>query len=141
MYDRILLPVEAGEEATPAREHAIDLAERYGATLYILHVADTARASITGLGDEVLEDLEREGENTVAEIARAAADREVRVVDSVVQGTPYETIGAYADEQDIDLIVMATRARTGLSRHLLGSTTERVVRTVPVPVLTVHGKE
>ena len=53
-------------------------------------------------------------------------------------GVPHEIIREYIDENDIDLVVMRTHSRTGLEHTLLGSTTERIARTVDVPVLTVH---
>jgi len=55
-----------------------------------------------------------------------------------MQGGVYETLLQYADEQAIDVIVMGTHGRRGLGRALLGSVTERVVRTADVPVMTVR---
>lgn len=62
MYDHVLLPVDA------AAEHAFDLAERYGATLHVVHVIDAMSATVTGFGDEVIDTLEREGRTTVEEV-------------------------------------------------------------------------
>jgi nucleotide-binding universal stress UspA family protein len=56
-------------------------------------------------------------------------------------GTPSEEIVNYADEHEIDLIVMGTHGRTGVARVLLGSVAEKVVRKAPCPVLTVHNPE
>lgn len=141
MYDHVLLPVDADEDADAAAEHAFDLAERYGATLHVVHVIDAMSATVTGFGDEVIDTLEREGRTVVEEVAQRAADRDVDVVDAVVQGDPHEAIAEYVRDQGIDLVVMATHDRTGLDRHLLGSTTDRVVRTVSVPVLAVTRPE
>lgn len=141
MYDHVLLPVGVDEDADAAAEHAFDLAERYGATLHVVHVIDAMSATVTGFGDEVIDTLEREGRTTVEEVARRAADRDVDVVDAVVQGDPHEAITEYVDDHGIDLVVMATHDRTGLGRHLLGSTTDRVVRTVSIPVLAVTRPE
>lgn len=91
----------------------------------------------TGFGDEVTDVLEHEGRSTVEEVAQRAAERDVDVVDAVVQGDPHEAIVEYVDDHGIDLVVMATHDRTGLDRHLLGSTTDRVIRTVSIPVLAV----
>jgi nucleotide-binding universal stress UspA family protein len=60
------------------------------------------------------------------------------VTTEVLQGDPVETIADYAGEYGVDLVVMGTHGRGGVSRMLLGSVTERVVRTAPVPVLTVR---
>jgi len=53
-------------------------------------------------------------------------------------GEPHRVIVEYANEEDCDLVVMGTHGRTGLQRYLLGSVTEKVVRTCDVPVLTVR---
>uniref|UniRef100_UPI00387E9FE4 universal stress protein n=1 Tax=Haloarcula regularis TaxID=3033392 RepID=UPI00387E9FE4 len=54
---------------------------------------------------------------------------------------PYQAIQAYVEDNDVDLVVMGTHGRTGLERYLLGSVTEKLVRTAPVPVLTVRAPE
>jgi universal stress protein A len=56
----------------------------------------------------------------------------------VVVGVPYETILETAEAEKVDLIVMATHGRTGLSHLVLGSVAERIVRLAPCPVLTVR---
>jgi nucleotide-binding universal stress UspA family protein len=60
------------------------------------------------------------------------------VVTAVRWGSPVESIVAYAIDQHIDLIVIATHGRTGLSHVLLGSVAERIVREAPCPVLTLR---
>ena len=57
---------------------------------------------------------------------------------AVVRGRPDEEILGYADENDVDLVVMGTHGRTGLTRYVAGSVTERVLRLSDVPVLTVR---
>ncbi|MFC6835347.1 universal stress protein [Halomarina ordinaria] len=140
MYDDILFPTDGSDGAAVALEHALDLAELSGATVHVLYVADTDRDSITVLGGQVVDALEEEGERVVRETLDTAGDR-VDVVGEVVQGEPHATIQEYAEGHDVDLVVMATHGRQGLDRYLLGSVTERVVRTSPVPVLTVRMDE
>jgi len=60
------------------------------------------------------------------------------VVRRVVVGMPYRTIVEIAEAEKVDLIVMATHGRTGFSHLFMGSVAERVVRTAPCPVLTIH---
>ncbi|MFO7925842.1 MAG: universal stress protein [Halobacteriota archaeon] len=138
MFDRILFPADAESGASTVFDHVLDVAESHEATLHILHVADTNQDSVTRIDGQVIDVFEREGERIVDEYAERAARRDVPVVTNVVQGGVPDTITAYADEYDIDLIIMSTRGRTGLERLLLGSTTERVVRRARVPVLTLH---
>ncbi|MDS0281375.1 universal stress protein [Haloarcula onubensis] len=76
----------------------------------------------------------------VVEDAAAGID-DVAVETAVVPGTPYRAILDYADEHGVDLIVMGTHGRTGLDRYLLGSVTEKVIRTADQPVLTVRMRD
>ncbi|ELZ35142.1 universal stress protein [Halorubrum sp. E3] len=139
MYSEILVPTDGGPASDAAIEHAIDLADQYGARLHALYVVDGAAYSSLEAGAEiVVEALESEGEEATGRVADAAADAGVECVTSVTSGTAYRSIHDYVDEHGIDVVVMGTHGRKGLDRYLLGSVTERVVRTSDVPVLTVR---
>lgn len=83
--------------------------------------------------------LEAGGKAIVENVAAELDD--VPVTTAVERGDPYRRILDYADSVDADLIVMGTHGRTGLDRYLLGSVTEKVVRTADAPVLTVRFTE
>ncbi|ELZ44395.1 UspA domain protein [Halorubrum californiense DSM 19288] len=139
MYSEILVPTDGGPASESAIEHAIDLADQYGARLHALYVVDGGAYSSLEAGAEiVVEALESEGEEATGRVADAAADTGVECVTSVTSGTAYQSIHDYVDEHAIDVVVMGTHGRKGLDRYLLGSVTERVVRTSDVPVLTVR---
>ncbi|PHQ38668.1 universal stress protein UspA [Halorubrum persicum] len=138
MFDRILFPTDGSDGATAAFDHVLDLAADHDATVHVLNVADTTHDSVTQIGGDVVDVLEREGEEIVEAAADRAADRGVEAVTEVLQGGVAETIAAYAGEYGVDLVVMPTRGRTGFDRLLLGSTTERVVRESTVPVLSIR---
>ncbi|WP_066415074.1 universal stress protein [Halorubrum aethiopicum] len=139
MYDDILVPTDGSPASDAAIEHAIDLADRYGARLHALYVVDGSAYSTLEAGSEVVIDaLQSEGEEATARVADAAADAGVEATTTVASGTAYRSIREYVDEHGIDMIVMGTHGRKGLDRYLLGSVTERVVRTADVPVLTVR---
>ena len=139
MYDRILIPTDGSPAAEAAIEHAIDIAEKYDATVHALFVVDGASYSTLEAGAEiVMEALESEGKRAVERIAEIAGDAGLDCETSVVSGTAYRSIREYIDDHDIDLVVMGTHGRRGIDRYLLGSVTERVVRTSDVPVLTVR---
>ncbi|MGM0447680.1 MAG: universal stress protein [Methanobacteriota archaeon] len=139
MYSEILVPTDGSPASDAAIEHAIDLAEQYGARLHALYVVDGAAYSSLEAGAEVVvEALESEGAEATKRVADAAADAGVDCVTSVTSGTAYRSIHDYVDEHGIDVVVMGTHGRKGLDRYLLGSVTERVVRTSVVPVLTVR---
>ncbi|WP_434521927.1 universal stress protein [Halorubrum sp. AS12] len=139
MYSEILVPTDGSPASDAAIEHAIDLADQYGARLHALYVVDGGAYSGLEAGAEVVVDaLESEGEEATRRVADAAADAGVECVTTVVSGTAYQSIHDYVDEHGIDVVVMGTHGRKGLDRYLLGSVTERVVRTSDVPVLTVR---
>ena len=139
MYDDILVPTDGSPASDAAIDHAIDLADRYGARLHALYVVDGSAYSTLEAGSEVVIDaLESEGEQATDRVADAAAAAGVETTTTVTSGTAYRAIREYADEQAVDMIVMGTHGRKGLDRYLLGSVTERVVRTADVPVLTVR---
>lgn len=138
MYDHILFPTDGSDAVTDVFESALDIATAHGATVSVLNVADTARDSVAQIQGNVVDALEREGEQQVAELAETARERGVSVETDVLQGDPAETIADYTREYDVDLVVMPTHGRTGLNRLLLGSVTEAVINSAAVPVLVVN---
>ena len=138
MIDRILFPTDGSDGAAIALDHVLDVARTHDATLHVLNVADTRVHSATRVGLEIVDALETQGEAIVTEAAETAGDRGVSTVTDVLQGGVPETIVDYADEYGMDLVVMPTRGRTGLRRLLIGSVTERVLRTSTIPVLTIN---
>ena len=139
MYSQILVPTDGSPASDAAIEHAIDLARQYDATLHALYVVDGAAYSTLEAGAQVVVDaLESEGDEATRRVAEAAERAGVGCETTVATGTAYSAIRDYVDERAIDMVVMGTHGRKGLDRYLLGSVTERVVRTSDVPVLTVR---
>ncbi|RDZ63954.1 universal stress protein UspA [Haloferax sp. Atlit-12N] len=145
MFDRLLFPTDGSDGADAVLDHVVDMAAAHDATLHLLHVAPPAperRPNLREEGDEsdgaAGERRRTDGERFVSDAAARASQSDAAVVTSIERGEPYRVITEYAAEQDVDLVVMPTHGRTGLSRLLLGSTTERVVRRSDVPVLTVR---
>lgn len=142
MYSEILFPTDGGPASQAALSHAVGLAEQYDARLHAVYVVDTIAYTAVDAGSEtVLSALRQEGETALEAVAETTQDAEIPVTSEIVSGSPYKQILTYADDNEIDLIVMGTHGRTGLDRYLLGSVTERVVRTASVPVLTVRAPE
>ena len=139
VYDRILTPTDGSNPSNRGVDRAIELAARFDSTVHALYVVDGSAYSTLEAGSEVVIDaLEAEGEQATDRVADAAAAAGVETTTTVTSGTAYRAIREYADEQAVDMIVMGTHGRKGLDRYLLGSVTERVVRTADVPVLTVR---
>mgnify|MGYP002760814574 CR=1 FL=1 len=138
MYERILIPTDGSSEADRAVEHALDLAETYGAALSVLYVVDTSALPLDPRTEQVVEYLEEAGRRSEKHVLERAEGRDIdAIVTDVVEGSPHETILAYVDDNDIDLVVMGTHGRRGLYRFLLGSVTQRVLRAADIPVVVV----
>jgi len=138
MYENILLPFDGSEGAAAVLHHASELAHWADATIHVLYVADTTRDSVTVVEGETVDALVRKGEDVVDEAEKTLETLGVSYDTDVVQGNPAPTIVEYAEQYDQDLIVMPTHGREGISRYLIGSVSEKVVRLSPVPVLTVR---
>ena len=138
MYDSILLPVDGSEHTAKIVQHAAELAQWTEAKIQVVFVADTTRDSLTVVDGDVVDALEREGKPIVSDVASELDSLGVEHGTDIVQGSPAPTIVDYAERYDYDLIVLPTHGRTGISRYLLGSVTEKVVRLFDVPVLTAR---
>ena len=141
MYNKILLPVDDTTGNAEVLHHAAEIATYLDSKIQLLHVADTEQHSVTLTDEGVVDGLVRRGEEIVADAGETLRTLDVEYSTDVVQGIPAGTIVEYADEFDYDVIVMPTHGREGLSRYLLGSVTEKVVRLADVPVLTARMQE
>jgi nucleotide-binding universal stress UspA family protein len=139
MYDSILLPTDGSEGMARVIEHAAGLARHHGATIHAVHIVDTAtmsRMPMETSWEAVSGMLREEGERALDQVQDSTGD--VAVEGSMTEGVPSKEIVDYAESHDVDLIVMGTHGRGGLDRLLLGSVAERVIRTAPVPVMTIQ---
>lgn len=140
MYDDVLVPTDGNRRMSRVIEEAVDLADRYGATVHAVNaVDDHAYASIPEEAREpVRERLREDGEDATRSVTETAAEAGLEAVREVRRGPAAHAIVSYAVENDVDLIVLGTHGRTGAERYLLGSVAERVVRSAPMSVLTVN---
>ncbi|MFC7227055.1 universal stress protein [Salinirubellus salinus] len=138
MFDTILFPTDGDDEADRVFEFVLDVAEAHGTTVHVLNVADTNVTSHADTSTGTVDILVDEGDRIVGEAATRARKRGVDVVEAVVQGVPHSTITEYAEDKDVDAVVMPTHGRGLVGRFLVGSVAEKVVRTADVPVLTVR---
>ncbi len=122
-FESILLATDGSEHNQPAVSEALNLARRYGGKL-------TALSAFTSEADRV------SAEESVEKVVGLAAD-DVEVEAMAVEGSPASAITNIAEEQGVDLIVLGSHGRTGLSRLLMGSVTETVIGHTDRAVLVV----
>ena len=140
----ILFPTDFSECGRAAEKYAQALAERFGAELHVLHVlADVLMmmpdpGSALILPQNYLVDMKREAEQALDKILPEKASRGLRIIRATRMGNTSAEIVDYADETNVDLIVVGTHGRGGLAHMFLGSVAEKVVRTAHCPVLTVR---
>lgn len=137
---KILVTTDFSETSQAAFSLARQVAEKFESELVLLHVLDVQlpplvfEPSGVGTGEMEQKRVERANERLEAFAAHLGADVETKVA----SGTPHVEIVRFAEDSDCDLVVMATHGRGFFSHAILGSTTERVVRRSPCPVLTVR---
>lgn len=137
MLKRILVPLDGSETAAKALVQARRLLRTPGAEVILVQAIDTlaldaaARASL-------LPKLRQEAREYLAGAARPLESAGIKVRTLVREGLPWEQILEAAGREAATLIVMASHGRTGLSRWLIGSVTEKVIRAAAIPTLVLR---
>jgi nucleotide-binding universal stress UspA family protein len=141
-YTDILVPTDGSEGAEAAIGPAVDVASTYDARLHALSVIDTMAMGVDVRSGAIVDALEESARLAVEFVEERATEASVSAVETAIEyGSPYRGIRSYIEEHDIDLVVMGTHGRSGIERYLLGSVTEKTVRTSPAPVMTVRQPE
>jgi nucleotide-binding universal stress UspA family protein len=140
----ILVPTDLSEGAEQALDYACELARTLGAQIHLLNVVGIPTLGVPELGLAVaattIDQLLVDSQTAIDKIAATKCNAQVGQV-LVRSGDARDVINQTAIELGIDLIVMGTHGRRGLSRALLGSVAELVVRSAPCAVLTVRLRE
>jgi nucleotide-binding universal stress UspA family protein len=143
----VLVATDFSEPSEVALAYGRSLARTFGATLHILHVAERVRANA---GVEYFAASVPNMQAGIEDVAWRQLDALLIPADRVdphvqlavrIWASPAPAIVEYAEEAEIDLIVIGTHGRDGFSRFLMGSVAQRVVRMAPCPVLTVRHPE
>lgn len=140
--ERILVPVDG----SPLSSRAVERVARNhpDADVIVLHVIDPvgalyeAEAGGVRAAEHWYDRARASAEQICADAAAVAADHDCAVTTVVETGHPARTILDAVDERDVDHVVMGSHGRRGVSRLVLGSVAERVVRQCPVPVTIVR---
>lgn len=142
-YDSVVIPTDGSEPASLAVDHGIEVARAFDARVHALNIVDMNTVNSTHdypFPEDLLEALREAGETATDAIVERARAAGLDATGDVRRGFPASGILEYAEAADADLIVMGTTGQTGLSRFLLGSTTERVVRHAEIPVFAVNAR-
>jgi len=139
----VLVPTDFSESARHALTYGTSFALEYGARLILLHVVENLTVGYASdlfpvPMAEVFQEISGYARAELAKLAAEAREKGVEVEEQVVQGKPSAEIIRVARESEVDMIVLGTHGKGMLDQALFGSTTERVVRRAPCPVLTVR---
>ncbi len=137
MFEHILIAVDGSDPATRAAKIGLELAAKYDATVDVLHVMQ--EGTLIGEGYESKKRARGEA------ILEAVTDLDIAdrpaLETHLAEGAAGSVIASFVEDHDVDLVVMGRQGRTGLGGHVLGSVTERVLRRIDIPALTVPGGE
>lgn len=140
-YKKILIATDGSEYADRARLSGIDIAKKLGATVYAVCVVPTHPSSSMPIGSRMMrwevpfKVMMEEATKAVEQIADACSSSGVEVETVILEGHPAEEIIKFAEDSNMDLIVMGSLGKTGLTRLLLGSVAEEVLRHSKVDVM------
>jgi len=141
-FRSIVIATDGSENTWKATSYGIKIAKLSGATVHALYVMDTSSVSQSWTaGKEIIyEILKKEGQKATSKVKECGGASDVEVKEVILEGHPSREIIDFAEDNEIDLIVMGTLGKTGLDKFLMGSVAENVVRNSKVPVMIVRGE-
>ena len=141
MYKRILLPLDGSNLAEQAIPYAVAQAKSFQSELILLQVLEMLpkdrhlSGAVVKDGFELTNKFARE---YLGKVAVHINEDDLSVQVAIAEGRPHVEIIHFAEKNKVDLIVICTRGQSGISRWLMGSVADRVVRGANMPVLVVH---
>ena len=141
-FKKILCATDFSDFSNHTISYGAALAKEFGAKLFVSHVIDLSSVAIygefqldpVGQQNRIMEDAD-------AQLKELTGDQPISWEPLITVGKPADEISRAVEEKDIDLVITATRGRSGLKRIILGSVTERLMRTLTCPLLVVNSPE
>jgi nucleotide-binding universal stress UspA family protein len=159
MIEKILFPTDFSDASNRAGEIAVEMAQRFDATLFVMHCIEDVidpggfyiqhfpvQASVFESGvplacqDKLYEEISHKAREKLSETLPDDAFDRVKVEKIVARGPAYTTILNEAETLPADLIVISSHGRTGVVETIFGSTAEKVIKLASCPVLVVKEK-
>ncbi len=136
---KVLALTDGSDISRQALQYAVEFSSRFDADLYLLTVIEPLPSYVSAkVAKDLLDAAESRMQQEVKTCSGYCETSGIACQSTVRKGVPYETITAYAREIDADLIVLATHGHSGISKALMGSVAEKVVRHADCPVLTIR---
>lgn len=136
-WQRILVPVDGSASSQVAVHLAFQLGEAYGSEVLVVSVADVP-SHVYGISGEAAEKMIADSRRHLDKIASEALSHEAQAEYILREGEPARILIELASQRSSNLIIMGSHGRTGLTRLLMGSVTERVIQGSPCPILVVR---
>jgi nucleotide-binding universal stress UspA family protein len=142
MYHRMLVPLDGSELSEVVFPYAKELAGRLGLEVVLLHVHGPGESETVPLHRAYIEHkadvIRRQSQEVQTRVGVDETGRVVKVWGELAAGYPADEILRYAEENDVDLILMATHGRSGIRRWVMGSVADKVLQASRVPVWLVR---
>jgi nucleotide-binding universal stress UspA family protein len=139
-YEGILVATDGSDGSRAAARHGVELAKTLDAALHVVSVVEDGLAAELGI-EEDPSPGQSTAEAAIEAVERMAAESDVEPVHTYLErGSPAEVINTLVEKEPIDAVVIGATGKGRIERILLGNVAEKTVRTVPVPVLTVHDR-
>ncbi len=140
---KVLAPIDFSDYSKDALKYAVAFVKAFNAELYLIYVVepviyppDFSMGQIAMPSVDI--EMDKKAQEELDNLAKKEIPPELKIKTIVKTGKPFLEIIETAEEEDIDLIIIATHGHTGIEHILFGSTAEKVVRKAPCPVLTLR---
>jgi nucleotide-binding universal stress UspA family protein len=140
MYEKILVPLDGSELAEVALPYAEELAGKLGSEVILLHVCESAEAQYHHMHQLYIQKMVAATKRGAKKYLEKPDAEAIKVRSAILDGHPAEQIVDFAEEQGIDLIVIATHGWSGIRRWVMGSVADKVVRATKRPVALIRAK-